>query len=257
MFSKLNFLGVARATKTTAIAASATTLAKAVAGVATKFAAMAKFTDFATNVATLARFATAKAVAIRSAKLAIIAILATFATATLTGCDEAKSLAASVSIEEPLVEIAYNSNGYSYLSIQSQDNETSIEDIIINRGNCLVEKYELVGNLTEQFKKYCATHPDRCGKDITSWSYDTKLRTQSGELFQLNGSWSALFSDEKSMDYYNALDDESKTLYKPIYPIKLPYGKKFSPNYTNCSADTIIEVELVVNGGGRLTYKFK
>ena len=35
MFSKLNFLGVANATKTTAVAASATTLAKAVAGVAT------------------------------------------------------------------------------------------------------------------------------------------------------------------------------------------------------------------------------
>ena len=54
MVSKHTFLGVATATKTTAVVARATTLAKAVAGVATKFAAMAKFTDFATNVATLA-----------------------------------------------------------------------------------------------------------------------------------------------------------------------------------------------------------
>ena len=47
MFSKLNFLGVANATKTTAVVASATTSAKAVAGVATsakKTGAVKKFT---------------------------------------------------------------------------------------------------------------------------------------------------------------------------------------------------------------------
>lgn len=108
--------------------------------------------------------------------------LATYVAFAFMGCDEVKGLAASVSIEEPLVEIAYNPNtGYPYLHIQSQDNDTVIEDIIINRGNC--------------------------------------------EVFNL-------------------------------YPKKLPYGESFVPQY-QCRADTIIEVELVVNGGGHLTYKFK
>ena len=49
---------------------------------------------------------------------------------------------------------------------------------------------------------------------------------------------------------------EDKIECKLFYPKKLPYGERHSPVY-KCRADTIIEVELVVNGGGHLTYKFK
>ena len=55
-------------------------------------------------------------------------------------------------------------------------------------------------------------------------------------------------------------EKNGKTECKPMYPKKLPYGEEFVPGnglrYV-CRADTIIEVELVVNGGGHLTYKFK
>ena len=225
--SKSKFVGVALATKTTAVVARATTLAKAVASVATKFVAMAKFTDFATNVATLARFATAKAVAIKSAKLAIMAILASFTTATLTGCDEAKSLVASVSIEEPLVEIAYSNGGRPYLLIQSQDNDTVIEDVIINRGNCAINKWISKANTPQTYMESYMTE-ELCKED---------LKNINGEC-------------------------------KSMYPVKLPYGERFSPSHgirgemlfhpsLKCMISEIIEVELVVNGGGRLTYKFK
>ncbi len=135
--------------------------------------------------------------------------LATFVAFAFTGCDEVKGLATSVSIEEPLVEIAYDNSGEPYLSIQSQDNDTVIEDVIINRGNCAVFKWM---------------------RDSGSFVYATK------ELC------------EKTMF--------DKIECKLFYPKKLPYGERHSPVY-ECRADTIIEVELVVNGGGHLTYKFK
>lgn len=131
--------------------------------------------------------------------------LATFVAFAFTGCDEVKGLAASVSIEEPLVEIAYGQDGRPYLRIQSQDNDTVIEDIIINRGNCAVFKWK-------------------------GW--------------RLYPTEEACRKDGKTEEC------------KPMYPKKLPYGERFEPRY-ECRADTIIEVELVVNGGGHLTYKFK
>ena len=136
--------------------------------------------------------------------------LATFVAFAFMGCDEVKGLAASVSIEEPLVEIAYDNSGEPYLSIQSQDNDTVIEDIIINRGNCAVFKWM---------------------RDSGSFVHATK------ELCE-----KTVFED--------------KIECKLFYPKKLPYGERHSPVY-KCRADTIIKVELVVNGGGHLTYKFK
>ena len=140
--------------------------------------------------------------------------LATCVVFAFTGCDEVKGLAASVSIEEPLVEIAYTNSGVPYLRIQSQDNDTVIEDIIINRGNCAVFKWiRYSGSSAYATKEYCEE---------------------------------TVFKD--------------KIECKLLYPKKLPYGERFVPanglGY-ECSADTIIEVELVVNGGGHLTYKFK
>ena len=131
--------------------------------------------------------------------------LATFVAFAFTGCDEVKGLAASVSIEEPLVEIAYDNSGNPYLRIQSQDNDTVIEDIIINRGNCAVWKWEGGEFGIYATEELCKKNNERC---------------------------------------------------KSMYPKKLPYGEGHSPSY-ECRAGTVIEVELVVNGGGHLTYKFK
>ena len=141
--------------------------------------------------------------------------LATLMAFGFTGCDEVKSLAASVSIEEPLVTIEYNSQGQPYLSVQSQDNDTIIEDVIINRGNCEIGKYE--------------------NKDPFWISIGRGYHTQSS---------------------YDKLDNEKKGNFEAVYPKKLPYGEKFEV-INSCNANSIIEVELVVNGGGRLTYNFK
>lgn len=49
---------------------------------------------------------------------------------------------------------------------------------------------------------------------------------------------------------------KKKGNFEAVYPKKLPYGEKFEVT-NSCNANSIIEVELVVNGGGHLTYKFK
>ena len=141
--------------------------------------------------------------------------LATYVALGISACDEASDAAkkalASVSIEQPLVTIEYNSQGTPYLSVQSQDNDTIIEDVIINRGNCETGKYK---NINPFINRY---------------------HTQSS---------------------YDKLDDEKKGNFEAVYPKKLPYGEKFEVT-NSCNANSIIEVELVVNGGGHLTYKFK
>ncbi len=57
-------------------------------------------------------------------------------------------------------------------------------------------------------------------------------------------------------DIFRQLDSDSQSIYVAIYPKKLAYGKKFIPDY-GCSTDSIIEVEVVVNGGGSIVYKPK
>ena len=251
MFSKLNFLGVARATKTTAIAASATTLAKAVAGVATsakKTGAVKKFTAFTA--------------------MALMAF-------GFMGCDDAKdlvdgakSLAASVSIEQPIVTIEgkvvekkvkdpffgtglqVGTGEYAakyFIKITSKDNETQLENVIINRGNCGVKKYQLN---KQAYQAYAKENPD-----YTFAGVGTKLATKSGELVDAK---QGIFSDNKSLEAYNALENKAKALYELAPEFsgkKLPFGSS-AIFYPNCKADSIIEIELTANGG-KSVYSFE
>ena len=228
MFSKLNFLGVANATS-----------AKAVAGVATsakKTGAVKKFTALTA--------------------MALVAF-------GLSGCDDVKSLAASV--EEPLVRMEFNNRGKPYLVIQSQDNETSINSVKLNRGNCGVELYRAT-----QEKEVVLAYA-RANKDKVLFSGERTAYIKfvyNGQLHKFD-NFSAYVSFGKDglsayasgslytndLPVYNTLDEASKALFVPVYPVKLPYGEKFSPKI-NCDASKIIEVELNVNGA-TFTYNFE
>lgn len=59
-----------------------------------------------------------------------------------TAAKEGKKIAKALSIEQSLLGVDFDNDYNQYLYIQSQDNNTIIEDIIINRGNCKVAKYE-------------------------------------------------------------------------------------------------------------------
>ena len=228
MFSKHTFLGVATATS-----------AKAVAGVATSTkmtGAVKKFTAF-TAVA-LMGFG-------------------------FMGCDDVKSLVASVSIEQPVVSIESEYyEGYNayfqkvgdirkFVKIQSKDEKTIINGINANRGNCATLKYRLDN---KKLQAYANANPDKVilGKGFLS-SDTTQLQTTSGELVAPKDG---IYSDDLS--FYESLNEQSKAVYNSLFPVTMPFGKteKYLQGFFKCKIDTIIELELIVNDGGSISYSF-
>ncbi|MGX3097610.1 hypothetical protein [Helicobacter sp. 23-1046] len=158
---------------------------------------------------------------------------------------EDKKVARALSIESPLLAIDYDKNYDPYFVIQSQDNNTIIEDIILNRGNCGVVKYKEDYDMANAYRELNGD----------------KLKTKNGQFVDMKR---VIWSNETN--YYDSLDDDSKTIYKKIFPVKLSYGKKFAIPYQlsnlygqkiGCNTNSIIEIEVIVNGGGSYIFKPK
>ncbi len=158
-----------------------------------------------------------------------------------TATKEGKKIAQALSIEQPLLGVDFDNNYKAHLYIQSQDNNTIIEDIIINRGNCAVIKYKRDIDMASAYREL---YPDRSGGIY----FNESVKTKNGEFITANN-----FITSKT---FNTLDSDSQSIYVALYPIKLAYSKKFKPTY-NCSINDIIEVEIIVNGGGSIVYKPK
>lgn len=159
---------------------------------------------------------------------------------------ESKKVARALSIESPLLAIDYDKNYDPYFVIQSQDNNTIIEDIILNRGNCPVIKYTTDSDMARAYRELNGD----------------KLKTKNGQSVAMkNIVWSY------ETNYYDSLDDDSKTIYTNMFPVKLSYGKKFRIPYQSynwffnetkgCKTNSIIEIEVIVNGGGSYIFKPK
>lgn len=149
---------------------------------------------------------------------------------------EGKKIAKALSIEQPLLGTDISDYDFKQtLYIQSQDNNTIIDDIIINRGNCGVIKYVRDDDALSVYKE---SHPEL--------GYNVKLK--NGETMFAR----TLITDNIFMQ----LDVDSKSIYKPIFPKKLAYSEKYLPHY-DCKIEDIIEVEIIVNGGGSIVYKPK
>lgn len=177
----------------------------------------------------------------------------------LVGCDEVKSLFSS--IEEPLVGIEMDDKFNLVLFIQSQDNETIIESVKLNRGNCGVAIYE---TSERTLLNYARDNRDRVVFLGNSLSIDARIDfVSNGQAVSMDGMASLKFGENglefnhgkikfqvfsNDLSPYQNLDEASKSAFVSLYPKKLPYGEKFSPSI-NCNADKIIEVELVTNGG--------
>lgn len=192
--------------------------------------------------------------------------LATFVAFALTGCDEVKGLFSS--IKEPLVNIELDNQLNPILVIQSQDNETIINAVKLNRGNCDIVLYE---TSKESLLAYARANRDRVFfKDRTGG--DARITfVKNGEVIEfesmsdlgfgekgliLGGRTKLpLFGDTDGLALYNGLDEASKRAFVSVYPVKLPYGEKFNPR-PNCAVNKIIEVELETNGG-TFTYNFE
>ena len=192
--------------------------------------------------------------------------LATFVAFAFTGCDEVKGLFSS--IKEPLVNIELDNRLNPVLVIQSQDNETIINAVKLNRGNCGVVLYE---TSEESLLAYARANHDRVffmgnypqaritfvknGEAIEFESMGDLYFRKKGLSFAGGNGKIPLFSDTDGLALYNGLDEASKRAFVSVYPVKLPYGEKFNPR-PYCAVNKIIEVELETNGG-TFTYNFE
>ena len=85
--------------------------------------------------------------------------------AVFVGCDEAGNAVSELkksipTIEEPVVVILQKKlDGFifKYVEITSKDNNMVLEDVILNRGNCGIKRYEIS---EAKLKEYKATHPN-------------------------------------------------------------------------------------------------
>ena len=191
--------------------------------------------------------------------------LATFVAFAFMGCDEVKGLFSS--IKEPLVNIELDNQLNPILVIQSQDNETIINAVKLNRGNCGVVIYE---TSEESLLAYARANRDRVffKKEETHARITFVKNGEAIEFESMGSLWFGekglslngrtklpLFSDTDGLALYNGLDEASKRAFVSVYPVKLPYGEKFNPR-PNCAVNKIIEVELETNGG-TFTYNFE
>ena len=187
--------------------------------------------------------------------------LATYVALGISACDEASDAAkkalASVSIEQPLVSI--ESEYYDeltlfgrqegirkFVKIQSKDNNTIINGINVNRGNCATLKYRIDN---KKLKAYADANPDK-----VLLNGGTQLQTTSGELVNPKDR---IYSNDLS--FYESLNEQSKAVYKSGFPVTMPFGKteKYYQGFFECKIDTIIELELIVNDGGSIAYSFE
>lgn len=187
--------------------------------------------------------------------------LATYVALGISACDEASDAAkkalASVSIEQPLVSI--ESEYYDeltlfgrqegirkFVKIQSKDNNTIINGINANRGNCATLKYQIDN---KKLKTYANANPDK-----VLLNGGTQLQTTSGELVEPKDR---IYSNDLS--FYESLNEQSKAVYKSGFPVTMPFGKteKYYQGFFECKIDTIIELELIVNDGGSISYSFE
>lgn len=142
--------------------------------------------------------------------------LAFVAGVVLMGCDSIKDAASSV----PTMEAPEVSTRESIIYITSKDNDMVIDEVIVNRGNCGVQRY------------YCKV----------AYIYSGKIEE--------NHVWG-----HRNMDYYNALSPEQKakcelrsSIYNPYkWGEKLPYGQKVGVDTYGCS--TFSEIVIKTNGG--------
>lgn len=169
-------------------------------------------------------------------------------------------------IKKPLVYKNFDNQLKPYYVIQSQDENTIIEDYVVNRGNCgdkdspkyvLNDEYkeaqEIVFDVGDwQVSKFCV---DNKNKEVCKVFEPLKvvhfmyfLDKQGNKVEKIEEIYA------NNIDFYNNLHDDFKKFYEKVEH-KLGFGDSMAVK-TKCSADRIMEIELTLNGGKKVAYKF-
>ncbi len=158
------------------------------------------------------------------------------------------------SVEKPLVSLETRQNlfnqTFTSIKIQSQDNGTVVEKVVINRGNCVIP-YDYVMRSEKQYDEYMTKHlgikPNEIAAYTLMWLGKKQFKNANGKTLMLD---TAISKQE-----YQNLDEVSKALFDPLFPTKqIPFGDYYSIPQS-CPKSKILEVTLSVNGE-EVTYKF-
>ncbi len=174
-------------------------------------------------------------------------------------------------IKKPLVYKNFDNQLKPYYVIQSQDENTIIEDYVVNRGNCnayllkykfdkeKTENKEIIGELCAKYKdkdkEFCTTYYSG-GRAINYLLDKQGNKIKIGNDGYYGDYWWRIPREiyANNIDFYNNLHDDFKKFYEKVEH-KLGFGDSMAVK-TKCSADRIMEIELTLNGGKKVAYKF-
>ena len=178
--------------------------------------------------------------------------------------NSSKNTSSKVLIEAPEVQVHYDfdfeDNSYSamvrsffgtgdnsfgaspnLISIISKDNNTQIQDVVVNRGNCPIFKYRGINKT--KLKEYADKYPQNVkiinGKEVV---YLSKKDGGDTEVKNISKN------DKKTVEYLNSLTDEARDVYDYVFPFTLNFGEKKTLNI-GCDYSTVLEVVVQTNGG--------
>ena len=168
-------------------------------------------------------------------------------------------------VEAPKISLKQSKNimdmTVNILSIVSTDNDTKINDIIVNRGNCPIEKYGGVDY--EKAKAYTDKYPENAkiatkeeqNRSFFSDKYPVFLDDRKFVLYLYTKDGNSVMAkpgirknNKETVAYLDSLTDEAREIYKNKLPVVKNFGERFDIEL-DCSLNDILEVVISTDGG--------
>ena len=168
-------------------------------------------------------------------------------------------------VEAPKISLKQSKNimdmTVNILSIVSTDNDTKINDIIVNRGNCPIEKYGGVDY--EKAKAYTDKYPENAkiatkeeqNRSFFSDKYPVFLDDHKFVLYLYTKDGNSVMAkpgirknNKETVAYLDSLTDEAREIYKNKLPVVKNFGERFDIEL-DCSLNDILEVAISTDGG--------
>ena len=168
-------------------------------------------------------------------------------------------------VEAPKISLKQSKNimdmTVNILSIVSTDNDTKINDIIVNRGNCPIEKYGGVDY--EKAKAYTDKYPENAkiatkeeqNRSFFSDKYPVFLDDHKFVLYLYTKDGNSVMAkpgirknNKETVAYLDSLTDEAREIYKNKLPVVKNFGERFDIEL-DCSLNDILEVVISTDSG--------
>ena len=168
-------------------------------------------------------------------------------------------------VEAPKISLKQSKNMMdmmvNVLSIVSTDNDTKINDIIVNRGNCPIEKYGGVDY--QKAKAYADKYPENAkiatkeeqNRSFFSDKYPVFLDDHKFVLYLYTKDGNSVMAkpgvrknDKKTEAYLDSLTDEAREIYENKLPVVKNFGERFDIEL-GCSFNDVLEIVISTDGG--------